>query len=112
MSETKIYSAYALLNDQAAMTALLAPIKDSDELLSMLRRAKSPCLTQGYDPETRIARYVAFDGKLVACYSVTDISLQQAAEIRALCDEVAVFNDTTIAIAAASVLDVIMGMVQ
>lgn len=112
MSQTTIYSAYARLNDQAALTTLLAPINDAHELQSILRRAKSPCLIQGYDPETRIARYVAFDGKIVACYSVTDISLRQAAEIAAVCDDIPLFSATAITTATASVLGCTIAMVQ
>jgi hypothetical protein len=108
-SEPKIVTAYAALDDAAAMGALLAPIKGGDKLRAMLLARKGkPCRTQSYDAETRVARFIASNGARVACYAVTGISAAQAAEIAAAWTDLREVSTKLFTELAAGVLDVPM----
>ena len=83
----KIYEACAMLNDEKAMQALLAPVPNSEGLRRVLKPGHS-MRTQIYWKETSKAHYVLCDGKEVRLWTVTDVTLQQAATIAAKCDDI------------------------
>ena len=85
--DTKILSAMARFDDSRAMTSLLAPIPDGDALGQMLAE-RQPGRSQAYHAETRTARYVVSDGKTVQCFTVTNLTLEQAAAVAAECDSI------------------------
>jgi hypothetical protein len=89
------------------MSALLEPIKQGDELGADLSDCE-PGSVELYDPETQIFRYIVSDGKNVACYTVTDISLVQAATIAAACEGISEWNFKSFARA----VEVALGPVQ
>jgi hypothetical protein len=82
---TKIFDAVARLDDATALNALLAPIRDGATLKKKLRPG-----FRGhkyfYDGHTHTARYLLTNGDVVACYSVTDVSLEEAKAIAARCE--------------------------
>jgi hypothetical protein len=84
---TKIQLARARLDDSTAMDVLLAPIPNGDQLRQRLLTRTSG-RTQGYHEETRTARYVVSDGQLVLCFTVTDLTIEQAATIATKCDAI------------------------
>jgi hypothetical protein len=82
----KISSVLARLADAAALNELLAPLRDSAALKRKLRLGL--CGHQyTYDVQTRIARCLLTNGEIVACYSVTEVSLDEAKMIAAACEE-------------------------
>ncbi|HEY2107183.1 MAG TPA: hypothetical protein VGH29_15395 [Candidatus Binataceae bacterium] len=99
----KILSAMARLNDVAAINELLAPMRDRAALKRKLRPG-----FRGhkyvYDRRMRTARYLLTNGEFVACYSVTDVSLEQAAMIATACDEISEWSMTTFQAAVDRVL--------
>jgi hypothetical protein len=87
----KILTARARLHNPEQMKALLAPIKHGDELAADLSDGEQGTV-ELYDRETRTFRYLVSDGRSVACYTVTALTLVQAATIAAVCDGISVFN--------------------
>lgn len=72
----------ARLDDDADMARFLAPIPNGGELAKILK-AGTPASTRAYEDETRTARYVESDGHLVACFTVSDITIDEAEMIEA-----------------------------
>ncbi len=87
MTEHRISCAVARLNDDAAMRALLEPLKDAKNVRTVLRMVRTSILCPFYDEEMRVARYVVLDinTHIVGCHFVTDVSRQQAKKITAGC---------------------------
>jgi hypothetical protein len=90
----RILSALVRLDDTAALNELLAPMRDKAGLKRKLRPG-----FRGhkylYDRHTRVARYLLTNGEIVACYSVQDVSLEQAATIATACDDIREWSMTT-----------------
>lgn len=90
----KILSAVARLGDAAAINALLAPMRDSRSLKKRLRPGFCGH-KYSYYRYARTAHYLLTNGEIVACYTVTDVSLDQAATIAAECDGIVNWSLTT-----------------
>jgi hypothetical protein len=73
----------ALLDDAVGMTQFLSPIPNSDQLAKVLDDRKSVS-SRAYDDENWTARFVASDGVLVKCFTVSDITIDQAEIIAAV----------------------------
>jgi hypothetical protein len=69
--------ATALLADAAAMARFLAPIPNGDRLAKILGDGK-PISSRAYDDDTWTARFVASDGVSVKCFTVIDVTIDQA----------------------------------
>lgn len=91
MAITRILDAMARLDDAAAVNALLAPMRDSKSLKRKLRPGFRGH-KYSYDRRTRTAHYLLTDGEIVACYSITDVSLDQASMIAVRCEEITVWS--------------------
>ncbi|GAC1669024.1 MAG: hypothetical protein NVS9B2_13020 [Steroidobacteraceae bacterium] len=74
----------ALLDDRVAMTQFLLPIPNSDRLYEVLS-GSTPVSSRAYDDETWTARFVASDGARVKCFTVADITIDQAEMIASIC---------------------------
>jgi hypothetical protein len=85
----RIFTAMARLSDSAAMAELLAPISKSDGLRKMLGPGKTVAAKR-YESEAHLCRFVFSDGVTVLCFTVTEITLDEAAAIAAACDEMGV----------------------
>ena len=81
----RILSALARLNDAAAMSEILAPMRNKASLKRKLRPGFCGH-KYTYDLNTRIARYLLTNGEIVACYSVTGVSLEEAKAIAVACE--------------------------
>jgi hypothetical protein len=97
----RIYVARAKLDDAAAMASLISPIPSGDQLAAVLQRRQSG-ISCAYDRETSTARYVVSNGNIVQCFTLTGISLQEAATVRAECDEIEIWDIDTFRAAAAA----------
>ena len=81
---TKISCAMARLDDAAAMARFLSAIPNGAALGKILRDNK-PVSSRAYDDDTWTARFVASDGLAVKCFTVSDITIDQAEMIAAAC---------------------------
>ena len=76
----------ARVDEPLAMAAFLASIPDSTELAELLG-LKGPLNTRAYDDENQTARFVISDGTTVTCFTVTDITIDQAEMITVECEK-------------------------
>jgi hypothetical protein len=90
----RILSSMARLNDAAAIYELLSPMRDRAGLKRKLRPGFRGH-KYAYDGRAHTARYLLTDGQIVACYSVTDVSLEQAAAIASAFDELSEWSTRT-----------------
>lgn len=77
----------AQLDDPASMARFLSPIPNSDQLAKVLED-RSPVSSRAYDDDTWTARFVASDGVVVKCFTVADVTIDQAEMIAAVCADV------------------------
>jgi hypothetical protein len=75
--ENRILRSTAALADAAAMEKFLSLIPNGGELAKVLENGKAVS-TRAYDDETWTARFVESDGNIVTCFTVTDITIDQA----------------------------------
>jgi hypothetical protein len=89
---TRVSCSTALLRDAKGMAQFLAAIPNSEELAKVLRTQEAVS-TRAYDDDTWTARFVASDGRVVKCFAVTDVTIDQSEMIAAAgidilaCDE-------------------------
>ncbi len=81
---TQISFATAWLDDAAAMAEFLSAIPNGEDLGKVLQDKKAVS-SRAYDDETWTARFVASDGRLVKCFTVSAITIDQAEMIAAAC---------------------------
>jgi hypothetical protein len=91
---TRISFAAARLDEPVAMANFLLDIPNSDVLAKVLQDGK-PVSSRAYDDDTWTARYVESDGKLVKCFAVRDITIDQAEMIAAACTDFFVCDETS-----------------
>ena len=72
----------ARLDDPGEMARFLAPIPNGDKLAQLLRTGEAVS-SRAYEDETGTARFVAGDGRIVTCFAVVDITIDQAEMIAA-----------------------------
>jgi len=84
---TRISMATARLDDGEAMAGFLAPIPNGDQLAKVLEN-RLPVASRAYDDDTWTARFVASDATAVKCFTVSDITIDQAEMIAAACPDV------------------------
>jgi hypothetical protein len=75
------------------MNEFLLDIPNRDDLAKVLQNGK-PVASRAYDDETWTARFVASDGRLVKCFAVTDITIDQAEMIAAACIDLPAWDET------------------
>jgi hypothetical protein len=90
---TKILLTSARLDDAAAMDGFLLDIPNREDLAKVLREGK-PVASRAYDDDTWTARFVASDGRLVKCFAVTDVTIDQAEMIAAACIDISAWDET------------------
>ena len=81
----RISTTSARLDDDSAMQRFLSPIPDSDQLARLLAKGE-PLSTRAYDDEAQTARFVESDGNAVLCFTVADITIDQAEMIEIECE--------------------------
>ena len=69
------------------MAKFLADIPNGEELAKVLQDRESVS-SRAYDDETWTARFVSSDGQAVKCFTVTDITIDQAEMIAAACTDI------------------------
>jgi hypothetical protein len=100
----RISSVLAHLGDAAALDELLAPLRDSAAIKRKLRLGfRGHKYT--YDGQTRIARCLLTNGEIVACYSVTEVSLEEAKMIAVACEDLSEWSIRTFEAAVVRALE-------
>jgi hypothetical protein len=99
----RILSALARLNDAAAVNQLLAPMRNRATLKRKLRPGFCGH-KYTYDLNARIARFLLTNGEIVACYSVTGVSLEEAKTIAIACEHLGEWSMRTFQAAVVSAL--------
>ncbi len=89
---TGIITTTAHLDDDAEMAKFLLPIPNGEQLAKVLEDRK-PVSTRAYEDETQTARFVESDGKVVMCFLVTDITIDQAEMITAEWEGICALNE-------------------
>lgn len=74
----------ARIDDAAAMSKFLADIPNSESLGILLHGGK-PLSTRAYEDETSAARFVMSDGITALCFSVREVTIDEAEMIAAAC---------------------------
>ena len=100
----KISSALAHVRDAAALSELLAPLRDSAALKRKLRLGFCGH-KYTYDADKRVARCLLTNGEIVACYSVTEVSLEEAKMIAVVCEDLSEWSMRTFQAAVARALE-------
>lgn len=95
--------ATARLDDPAAMERFLSPIPHSDQLAKILCERKSVA-SRAYEDETWTARFVTSDGTVVTCFTVADITIDQAEMIAAVCIDLSGWQEASFRDAVEQVL--------
>jgi hypothetical protein len=93
----------ARIDEPRAMAAFLASIPESAELAELLGRTE-PLNTRAYDDENQTARFVISDGEIVTCFTVTDITIDQAEMITIECEKSDAWSETAFREAAVRAL--------
>jgi hypothetical protein len=83
----KISFATARLDDAAAMAEFLSGIPNGEVLGKVLQKREAVS-SRAYDDETWTARFVDSDGRVVRCFAVTDVTIDQAEMIAAACIDI------------------------
>lgn len=83
-SSTRIYSVMAQIDNAEAMSSVLALIRDRDKLAERFRNGETGFAFE-YNEDVRTGRYVVNDATTVMCFSVTDLTPQEAYAIAAEC---------------------------
>jgi hypothetical protein len=97
-------SALARLGDAAALSELLAPLRDGAALKRKLRVGfRGHKYT--YDAQTRVARCLLCNGEIVACYCVTEVTLEEAQLIALACEGLREWSMRTFQAAVARALE-------
>jgi hypothetical protein len=89
---TAIVTTTARLDDDAEMAKFLSPIPNGEQLANVLYERK-PVSTRAYEDETRTARFVESDGNVVMCFTVSDITIDQAEMIEAAWEVICVLDE-------------------
>jgi hypothetical protein len=89
---TRILLTSARLDDPEAMDKFLRDVPNRDDLAKVLHGGR-PVSSRAYDDETWTARFVASDGRVVKCFAVTDITIDQAEMIAAACIDISAWDE-------------------
>lgn len=79
---SKIFTTSAHLDSGVEMQAFLSSIPDGEMLAKVLSVGK-PVSTRAYEDEAQTARFVESDGSMVTCFTVPNITIDQAEMIEA-----------------------------
>lgn len=76
------------------MAQFLSPIPDANQLAQLLGKGEA-LSTRAYDDEGQTARFVESDGNRVMCFTVTDITIDQAEMIEIECEGMGAIDELT-----------------
>jgi hypothetical protein len=100
---TKLHTLTIQLSDSQALADFLADIPYHDGLAQLLA-TRTPQNTRGYDDDNQVARFVISDGNIVTCFTVPDITIDQAEMITLACEEADAWDAASFELAVIRVL--------
>jgi hypothetical protein len=103
MSDAFMLVSTACIDEPQDMAAFLASIPDSTELAGLVGE-KGPLNTRAYDDENQTARFVISDGTTVTCFTIKDITIDQAEMITIECEKSDAWSETAFREAAVRAL--------
>jgi hypothetical protein len=83
---TKLHATTVPLDDPQALADFLTTIPNSGGLAALLTSGE-PQNTRAYDDDSQIARFVISNGSIATCFTVADITIDQAEMITLACEE-------------------------
>ncbi len=86
------------------MARFLSPIPNGGQLAEVLGGRK-PVSTRAYEDETWTARFVESDGNVVMCFTVSDITIDQAEMIEAAWEDICTLDEAAFRKTVERVLD-------
>jgi len=89
-----IFKAVARIDDSEAMAKFLVAIPNSEGLEALLQGGE-PVYTRAYHDETSSARFVVSDGTTAMCFTVTNITIDQAEMIATACEQISEWGSET-----------------
>jgi hypothetical protein len=107
MMSTRIAFSTARLDDDDAMRKFLSDIPNRDDLARLLHGGM-PISTRAYDDDRWTARFVASDGRVVKCFAVTDVTIDQAEMIAAACVDISAWDENEFRQAVVQSLDTLI----
>ena len=75
------------------MAKFLSSIPDGDHLAKVLE-GREPVSTRAYEDKERIARFVESDGNVVMCFSVSNLTIDQAEMIEAQWEQICTLDES------------------
>ena len=78
-TEATVHRADARLDDAAALDRLLGPLPEADDLRA---RLAAPFFARAWDAGAQRDHWLSSDGDRVTCYTVSGLTLAQAAAVR------------------------------
>jgi hypothetical protein len=103
MMGKRIVTTSARLDDDSAMAKFLSPVPNGDRLAKLLAKGEAVS-TRAYDDETQTARFVESDGNTAICFTVLEITIDQAEMIEMECEELGARDENTFREAVARAL--------
>ncbi len=91
--EARMITTMALIDDAAAMARFLAPIPDGDQLAKLLE-GQEPVSSRAYEDGAETARFVESDGRIVNCFTISGITIDQAELIAIERERMALFSES------------------
>jgi hypothetical protein len=101
--QISIATSTAPIGNPKAMASFLAPIPNSVGLGELLGN-KEPLNTRAYDDDKQVARFVISDGAIATCFTVANITIDQAEMITVECERSDAWDDTAFREAASRAL--------
>jgi hypothetical protein len=94
------------LADRQALSKFLATVPNSEGLAQLLL-TETPQNTRAFDDDAQVARFVISDGAVVTCFTVENITIDQAELITLACEEGDTWDEAFFRQALAHVVGVI-----
>lgn len=107
----EIITTTARLDDEAEMRKFLSRVPNGERLANVLEDRK-PVSTRAYEDETRTGRFVESDGNIVMCFTVTDITIDQAEMIEAEWEGICALDESAFQKAVEQALNVSLHRAQ
>jgi len=101
--EIRLSLTTASIDDPMSVAAFLASIPNSVKLGELIR-TREPLNTRAYDDDNQAARFVISNGAVATCFTITNITIDQAEMITVECEKSDAWSDAAFRQAASRAL--------
>ena len=102
---TQLHVATVHLADRPALAQFLSTVPNSEGLAQLLL-TETPQNTRAFDDDAQLARFVISDGAVVTCFTVENITIDQAELITLACEEADTWDEASFRQSVARVVGV------